>query len=129
MNGYQGEFQRLVDSFVSSLLDIWRRQAIHSLTGVTDGSGHRIANQRRSAPVVALGQSRGRGGRRTNDEMSQIAAALLDFVRTHPGLRIEQINKQLGTSTKDVARPIRKLLADGALKAKGKRRSTTYYPR
>jgi hypothetical protein len=32
----------------------------------------------------------------------------------------------LGTSTKDLALPIRKLIADGALKAQGHRRSTTY---
>jgi predicted transcriptional regulator len=49
------------------------------------------------------------------------------FVAKHPGLRIEQINKQLGTTTKDLALPIRKLIADGSLKAKGKKRSTTYF--
>ena len=47
--------------------------------------------------------------------------------RTNPGLRIEQINKQLGTTTKDLALPIRKLIAEGALKAKGEKRSTTYF--
>ena len=49
------------------------------------------------------------------------------FVTKHPGLRIEQINKQLGTSTKDLALPIRKLIADGVIKTKGKKRSTTYF--
>ena len=45
----------------------------------------------------------------------------------HPGLRIEQINKQLGTTTKDLALPIRKLIAEGALKTKGEKRSTAYF--
>ena len=31
-------------------------------------------------------------------------------MKAHPGLRIEQINKELGTLTKDLALPIRKLL-------------------
>ena len=50
------------------------------------------------------------------------------YVKANPGLRIEQINKELGTTTKDLALPIRKLIADGYLKAKGKKRSTTYFP-
>ena len=52
----------------------------------------------------------------------------LTFVRTNPGLRIEQINKQLGTTTKDLALPIRKLISEGAIAAKGQKRSTMYFP-
>ena len=51
----------------------------------------------------------------------------MSFVAKHPGLRIEQINKELGTSTKDLALPIRKLIAEGQIKTKGKKRSTTYF--
>jgi hypothetical protein len=47
-----------------------------------------------------------------------------------PGsLRIEQINKDLGTATEDLALPIRKLIADGMISAKGQKRSTQYFPR
>jgi hypothetical protein len=49
------------------------------------------------------------------------------FVAKHPGLRIEQINKQLNTTTKDLALPIRKMIAEGALKTKGAKRSTQYF--
>ena len=52
--------------------------------------------------------------------ISRLAA----FVGKHPGMRIEQINKQLGTTTKDLALPIRKLIADGSIKTKGAKRST-----
>ena len=44
------------------------------------------------------------------------------------GLRIEEINRELGTTTKDLALPIRKLVADGMLAAKGQRRATKYFP-
>jgi predicted transcriptional regulator len=50
------------------------------------------------------------------------------FVKSNPGLRIEQINKELGTVTKELALPIRKLLADGTITSKGQKRSTTYFP-
>jgi hypothetical protein len=45
-------------------------------------------------------------------------------VKAKPGLRIDEINKELGTTTKDLALPIRKLIADGMLTAKGQKRST-----
>ena len=60
-------------------------------------------------------------------ELEKMQDNFLAFVAKHPGLRIEQINKQLGTTTKDLALPIRKLIADGALKTKGKKRSTQYF--
>ncbi len=50
------------------------------------------------------------------------------FVAAQPGLRIEQINKELGTSTRDLALPIRKLIADGAIRTEGAKRSTKYFP-
>jgi len=36
-------------------------------------------------------------------------------------------NKELGTTTKDMALPIRKLIAEGMISAKGKRRATAYF--
>jgi hypothetical protein len=44
------------------------------------------------------------------------------------GLRIEQINKSLGTATKELARPILKLLEDGKIKKSGEKRATMYFP-
>jgi hypothetical protein len=44
------------------------------------------------------------------------------------GLRIEQINKMLGTATKALARPIAKLLSDGKIRKQGEKRATTYFP-
>jgi hypothetical protein len=124
MANYQTEVQKLVDGFVSALGEIWRRQAIDSLTG---GVGGRVGGGRTAAAGISIGRGRGRGAKRTSDELDDLADGFVEFVTKNPGLRIEQINKQLGTSTKDLALPIRKLLADGAIKAKGKKRSTAYF--
>ena len=48
--------------------------------------------------------------------------------RRHPGLRIEQINKELGTQTRDLALPLRKLISEGAVRTEGEKRSTQYFP-
>lgn len=122
MANLQSDMQRLVADFVAQLTELWRRAAIDSLTGIdvgTRGGG--------GGAAVGRGRNRGRGAKRTAEELEKMQDAFLAFVAKHPGLRIEQINKQLGTTTKDLALPIRKLLADGALKAKGKKRSTQYF--
>lgn len=67
-------------------------------------------------------------GKRTAEDLDALCDKFAGFVAANPGLRIEQINKQLGTKTKNLALPIRKLLASGRVKTKGQKRSTTYFP-
>jgi predicted HTH transcriptional regulator len=119
----QSDIQRLVDSFVAQVTELARRAAMNSLeTAFGRGGG-------RSASATGLPRvGRGRGAKRTMAELEQLQDEFLTFVTKNPGLRIEQINKQLNTTTKDLQLPIRKLLAEGYLKAKGKKRSTTYFP-
>jgi predicted HTH transcriptional regulator len=68
----------------------------------------------------------GRGAKRTPADLEALSKRFASFVQVNPGLRIEQINKQLGTTTRDLALPIRKLVAEGVIDARGQRRSTTY---
>jgi hypothetical protein len=121
MSDFQTEMNRVVQGFVAQITELARRAAIDTLESALKGGG------RRGGSVAFLGRvGRGKGIKRTSDELDELSDKFLDFVKDNPGLRIEQINKQLGTSTKDLALPIRKLLAEGALKAKGQKRSTTY---
>jgi hypothetical protein len=118
MSDFQTEMNRVVADFVSQITELARRAAINTLeTALGKGNGRSIR----------LGGGRGRGGKRTSADLDKLAEQFVSFVTKHPGLRIEQINKQLGTSTKDLALPIRKLVADGTVKTKGKKRSTTYF--
>ena len=126
MSNFQSEVQKLVDGFVAQLAEIWRRSATEALTGMDTGGGRR--GRLPGSAFAIAGRGRGRGAKRTAEELEQLADSFVEFVKGNPGLRIEQINKQLGTSTKDLALPIRKLLADGVIKAKGKKRSTAYFP-
>jgi predicted HTH transcriptional regulator len=120
MSDFQTEMNRVVQGFVAQITELARRAAIDTLESALKGG-------KRGAGSLALGRGRGRGIKRTADELEGLSDKFLDFVEKNPGLRIEQINKQLGTTTKDLQLPIRKLLADGHLKAKGQKRSTTYF--
>ena len=119
MSDFQHELNRVVNGFIAQVTQLARRAAIDTLetalgkrTGLSNGRGARVSL---------------RGGKRTSHELDRLADSFHGFVVKHPGLRIEQINKELGTNTKDLALPIRKLVADGAIKTKGEKRSTIYF--
>ena len=81
-----------------------------------------------TAGAARVGRPRGgRGAKRTPADLEALSDKFASFVKANPGLRIEQINKELGTTTKDLALPIRKLISDGVITAKGQKRSTTYF--
>jgi len=120
MSDLQNEMNRVVAGFVAQITELARRAAIDTLQSALGKHG--------GTAVLRNGRGgRGRGAKRTSDELDKIGDRFHDFVAKHPGLRIEQINKQLGTSTKDLALPIRKMIADGSLKTKGEKRSTMYF--
>jgi hypothetical protein len=131
MSDFQTEMNRVVQGFVAQITELARRAAIDTLeSALARGGGGGGGRGRKAGVSVSLssfGGRRGRGAKRTSDELDKLSDDFVDFVKSNPGLRIEQINKQLGTSTKDLALPIRKLIAEGAIKAKGQKRSTTYF--
>lgn len=124
MSDLQTQMNRVVAGFVAQITELARRAAIDTLESALSGSEARRAVAGAGASVA---RTRGRGAKRSSDELDKLAERFQTFVKENPGLRIEQINKQLGTTTKDLALPIRKLLAEGAIHAKGQKRSTTYF--
>lgn len=129
MSDFQTEMNRVVQGFVAQITELARRAAIDTLESALSGrTGGRGRGRGGAAALLAgVGRPRGRGAKRSADELDQLSEQFVSFVKENPGLRIEQINKQLGTTTKDLALPIRKLIAEGAVKAKGQKRSTTYF--
>jgi len=134
MTNFQNDMNHAVQGFVAQITELARRAALDTLESAFGGKAGRAS----SAPAVAVmafpgvaraGRPRGgRGAKRTPADLEALSTKFASFVKAHPGLRIEQINKELGTTTKDLALPIRKLIAEAAITAKGKKRSTTYFP-
>jgi len=134
MSDFQNEMNRTVESFVAQISELARKAAIDTLESAFGSRPTGRGAGRVSAAVVATeapkaGRPRGgKGAKRTQADIDALSEQFASFVKASPGLRIEQINKELGTTTKDLALPIRKLVAEGVVTTKGNKRSTTYFP-
>jgi len=136
MSDFQNEMNRAVQGFVAQITELARRAAIDTLESAFGGRAARGGAPAAVAAVAAVataslgrvGRPRGgRGAKRSSADLEALSEQFASFVKANPGLRIEQINKQLGTTTKDLALPIRKLISEGVVSAKGQKRSTTYF--
>lgn len=125
MSDIQHAINERIDAFVADITELAKKAALETLeTGL--GGGLR----RGGAAKGLLGGPRGRrkSGKRTPDEISEAADQLLDYIRENPGQRMEAIAKSLGSSTKDLTLPIKKLLQQNAVRVEGQKRATSYYP-
>jgi hypothetical protein len=134
--GIKEQVQDTVQGFVARITELARQAALDTLASAFEGRGARgrpVASSaattgRRAGLRARAGRPPGiASGKRTRAELDELSARFASFVRANPGLRIEQINHQLGTETKDLALPIRKLLADGVISVQGQKRSTRYF--
>lgn len=135
MSDFQNDMNHAVQGFVAQITELARRAALETLESAFGGKAPRSQGTSMVAAALPLsgparaGRPRGgRGAKRTAANLEALSEKFAMYVKANPGLRIEQINKELGTTTKDLALPIRKLLADKEISVKGQKRSTTYFP-
>lgn len=125
MSDIQQAINERIDAFVSDITDLAKKAALETLeTGLSGGA------PRTSAAKGLGGTTRGRrkGGKRSPDEIKEAATQLLDYIRDNPGQRMEAIAKAMGSTTKDLTLPIKKLLQQNMVRVEGQKRATSYYP-
>jgi hypothetical protein len=131
MSNPQQRIESLVSKFQSDLVALAGELASETIASALGGSGGsgvanklHLANGSNGTSSV---RSTSHGAKRDPKALAELGGRFAAFVKAHPGLRIEQINKQLGTTTQHLALPIRKLIASGEIKVKGEKRSTMYF--
>lgn len=87
-----------------------------------------VVNGARKAVAKATAPKADRMARRDNDSIEKAKLRLVEYIRKNPGVRVEQIKKELGVSTKELALPLRKLVSEGVLRTEGLKRATSYHP-
>jgi hypothetical protein len=132
MTDFQNDMNHAVQGFVTQITELARRAAISTLESAFGGGstrgGARVLVPSPADIAPAGRPRRGRGAKRTAADLEALSTKFASFVKANPGLRVEQINKELGTTTNELALPIRKLISEGMISAKGQKRSTTYHP-
>lgn len=134
------QVRSLVESFVAEMSDLIRRSAMETVQVALAGGeaprrGRRgaPAGRRGAAPALAAPRGgarlRAKGAKRSPDELEELTNQLLAYVKGNPGQRIEQIAEGMGTSTKELNLPAKKLIGNKALKTRGHKRATQYFPR
>jgi len=126
-----------VESFVGELSELIRRSAMETVQQALAGGdaprrGRRgaVAGARRGAGVAAKApRTRAKGAKRSPDELEKLTGQLLAYIKGNAGQRIEQIADGMGTSTKELNLPAKKLLSTKAIKTKGHKRATQYFPK
>jgi len=143
----RSKIQVVATKFVDGIIAVYGEafaNAAADLTGKTPRTAKRVAKKKaaaKKAPAVtrapkaakkAAAPKKAAPGKRIRRSGAQLASDAQKIVKllaaNKKGLRIEQINKQLGTATKALARPILKLLEDGKIKKTGEKRGTIYLP-
>lgn len=133
------QIHSLIESFVTKLSEQVREAAVESVRRVFGGgaapsprparaSGRRRIGSLRAAPKAPSIQ-RKKGGKRDPKILTALIEKLGAFIKTNPGKRIEEIGKALGTTTKELALPAKKLIEAKTITTKGQKRATTYYPK
>jgi len=119
-----------VESFVEQLKSLIQHAALESVQAALNGgsqSPRRGAKPGRAAATVVASNGRGKGAKRTPEELDALVKKLHAHVVKNPGQRIEKIGAGLGIPTKELVLPAKKLLSEKRLATKGQKRATLYF--
>lgn len=124
------KLNEVVQGFVAKVTALAREAALATLSAqLAGGDVHgRAAAPKSSGAGRVASPARAKGRKRPPAEVSRLETTLVAHIEKNPGSRVEEINKVLGTTTKDVRLPLAKLVSAGRVKTKGNRRATKYFP-
>jgi hypothetical protein len=138
-NSLDERIRARVEQFAAELAELIRESAMETvsaaLAGARPSPGRGGGRRGGAAAVAARPAARGRapgrekGAKRPPEEIERLTGRLLDYVKSNPGQRIEQIADGMGTSTKELNLPAKKLIATKQLRTKGQKRATQYFSR
>jgi hypothetical protein len=124
------QLRERIAAFAAELTELVRASAL-DLVREALANGAAPARGRRRSRAEATGTrrtaARGKGRKRDPAEIARLTDRLGGFVARNPGKRIEEIARELGTSTKELVLPVRKLIEGKRLTTKGERRATKYF--
>jgi hypothetical protein len=125
----EAEIRARLEQFATRLTALIQQSAMSSVEDAFGGSApaRRGRGGRGRAVVAARAPRAKKGQKRDPGLLEALTEKLGSFIAKNPGLRIEQIGQTLGVATKDLALPVKKLIAAKRVSTKGQKRATTYF--
>jgi hypothetical protein len=112
-----------IEGFVAEITELARKAAFETLSSALQGGG-KISGETGAGGAPRLRPRR--GGKRSPDEIAAAADVLLQYIRENPGQRMETIAAAMGSSTRELALPIKRLLQGRKIQVQGQKRATSY---
>ena len=133
-NSVNDRIRSRVEAFAEELSALIRDSAMETVREALGGGsaprrGARGGRAAATSAPVRGGGRREKGQKRDPNEIERLTGRLLDYVKGNAGQRIEQIAAGMGTVTKELNLPVKKLIAQKSLKTKGQKRATQYFAR
>ena len=125
MPNFEREINERVEAFVNDITELAKQAAQETLEvalGSARGRGGGVSK------AVSSARPRRKSGKRTPEEIQETANELLEHIKNNPGQRMEAIAKALGTTTKELTLPTKKLLQGNHIRVEGQKRATSYFP-
>jgi hypothetical protein len=123
------ELDRLIrarlEAFVAELTELVKQSVLDAVSDAVGGKARSPEPAR--ASEARDKNSDGRGQKRSAAELERLASSIAGFVAKHPGSSAIEIAGALDVTTKELVLPVKKLLSDGLLVRKGRKRGTKYY--
>jgi DNA-binding NtrC family response regulator len=150
MSNVETEIKSHVDSFVSQLSGLVRKAALEAVAdalregqpaaAVTAAAPRKAGGRAKAAPAPVEPKKAGRparaakptrkkGEKRSKEELAAMTQKVHEHIKANSGQGVEQIAKDLGTTTKELTLPIRKLLVEKKITSKGEKRASKYFSR
>ena len=132
------QIRERVEAFAADIAELIRASAMETVAaalgegvvgGGRGGRGRRAAGRPVRGASRSVVASRAKGAKRPPGEIETLTSELAAYIKANPGQRIEQVAKGIGTSTKELTLPVKKLLAKKAIKTRGQKRATQYFPK
>ena len=132
-NSVNDRIRSRVEAFAEELSALIRDSAMETvreaLGGAAPRRGARGGRAAAASTAPVRGGRREKGQKRDPGEIERLTGRLLDYIKGNAGQRIEQIAAGMGTVTKELNLPVKKLIAQKSLKTKGQKRATQYFAR
>ncbi len=133
------QIRERISTFLEQLSTLVRQSALEAVREALSG-GAAPAPARRgpgrppkaaaaAAPAAAApkaARKTGKRGKRSSEDVTELAAQIYDYISKNAGQSIEEIGRGMGKPTKVLKLPIKKLIEAKKLKTTGQRRGTRY---